>query len=174
MLQENMPGCRGPRVCHTALEDTVSPATISLLVESVNDPNIDPIIDSIFIGDSIGMHHCLNVVPIFFEYVSREKVTAAPKIMHGRQICAVACEALTLSWAMYSFNSGHFFSNIVSQNIPFVVVLAADTRRCGGALLKKFARCPTVAVSSGDLLQTIKASSITSTVHGYLSLFQRI
>jgi hypothetical protein len=167
MLQENMPGYRGPRVRHLASEDTVSQATVSLLAESVNDPHIAPIIDSIFLGDSGGMHHCLNVVPIFFEYVSPEKVTASPKCMHGHQICAVAREAITFTWAMYGFNSGHFFSNLESRNIPFVVVLAADTRPCGRALLKQFARCPTIAVSSDDLLQTIKASPVTSTVHGY-------
>ena len=83
-----------------------------MLDESVNDPNITPILDSIFIGDYGGMHHCLNVVPIIFKYVAPEKVTAAPKIMFGHQICAVAREALTLSWVMYGFNSGHFFSNI--------------------------------------------------------------
>ena len=107
-----------------------------MLAESVNDPNIAPILDSISIGDSGGMHHCLNVVPIVFEYVAPEKVTASPKIMFGCQICAVVLEALTFLWVMSGFNSGHFFSNIVSQNIPFVVILAADTRPCGRALLK--------------------------------------
>ena len=69
---------------------------------------------------------------------------------------------------MYGFNSGHFFSNIASRNIPFEVVLAADTRPSGRALMEIFLKCPTVLVSSDDILQTTKAFTIASTVlHGY-------
>ena len=113
-----------------------SPANIVMLVKSVNDPSIATILDSFVSGHSGGMHHCLNIVPILFEYVAPEKISAAAKPMFGHQVCAVAREAPTFLWAMYVFNSGHFFPNLASWNIPFVVVLAADIRHCRRALLK--------------------------------------
>ena len=64
MLQENMPGFRSLRVCHSVSKDMVSSANIVRLAKSVHDPSTAPILDSIFPGNSGGMHHCLNVVPI--------------------------------------------------------------------------------------------------------------
>ena len=168
MLPENMPGYHGPSVRHSESEvDTASPANFVMLAESLHDPNIAPILDIIFLGNSGGMHHCLTVVPIVFKFVPSAKISSTPKALFGNQICAVAREVLTFAWGVYGFNSGHFFSNLASRNIPFYDVLAADTRPSGRALLKQFVKCPTVSVSLEDPLQAIKASRITSTVHGY-------
>ena len=57
----------------------MSSANVVELAESVHNPSITPILDSIFLENSGGMHHCLNVVPIIFEYVTPDKVSLAPQ-----------------------------------------------------------------------------------------------
>ena len=76
-------------------------------------------------------------------------------------------ELITHSFAVYGFNTGNFASTS-SRNVQALdIVLAADSWRCGRAMFKKFSKCPQIADSVTDLLRCIKASSATSTIHGY-------
>ena len=131
---------------------------------NVMDLHCAPILSSIFLNDYHGHHHCLSNVPIWFKYMTAT-LTFKSKALIGNKLSQVAHSASCVSWEIYGVNSGHFFSTLASNNLPFEVDLAVDTRPLGRALFKQFRNCSTNCASSADLLRVITASPITATVH---------
>ena len=130
------------------------------------DPEISPLLTSILYDNSGGHHFCLQTVPILTGYLtSEEQETLKHVPLYNHSITVCASEAISFSFAIYGFNSGHFISH--HDLPPFEVVLAADIHQCGRALFKQFTRCPTISNSADDLLGRISSSTATTTIHGY-------
>jgi hypothetical protein len=71
-------------------------------------------------------------------------------------------------WAIYGFNSGHFWSTIQERGLPFRVVLACNPFVHGRALLHELLRCKIITNSAPALLDHIRDSGMTMKLMGYL------
>ena len=74
-----------------------------------------------------------------------------PKLSLSNQAASVAeYKSTQFSWMVYGFNSGHFLSTILSDKLPFHVVVAADYDAHGRALFHEIEKCPTILTSIHD------------------------
>jgi hypothetical protein len=76
---------------------------------------------------------------------------------------------MAFTWAIYGFNTGHFFSTISKRNLPFLTVLACDPYKSNRALFREFApSCPHVLPSAASLLDHIRGSGDSGSINGYI------
>ena len=171
---QNMPDFKGHCV---HVQPAVSTAVIAIFSIDVIDTHYTPILNSMFLHHSHGHCHFLSNVPIWFESVPANLTLASPsrpfKAFLGKKISEAARTASCVSWTIYGSNISHFFSSLVSYNMPFKVSPAADTRLPAHALFKQFGYLPLICPSSTSLLRVITASPITMTIHAYFIHSQR-
>ena len=169
MKPDNMPGYRGPRIRAPAPDAPVNLAAISALADSVEDPHIAPILQAIYLDESGGSTHCLEMVPVEFGHLSPSQLSASEGlVLYNNDIPLLASELSSFAWAVYGFNSGHFVSSLLGPSAADEIVLAADTRPVGRALFSEFTKCPVVLDSAIKLLERINLSTASTTIHGYL------
>jgi hypothetical protein len=97
------------------------------------------------------------------------KVTPSnARLLHNDKFPCYAQQVLQFSWAVYSFQGGHFASTIQSWNLPFQISLVCDPYKSGRSLFQEFTSCHQIFNSSTDMLNHIRASGDTSVIHGYL------
>jgi hypothetical protein len=77
-------------------------------------------------------------------------------------------QVLQFSWAVYSFQGGHFASTIQDCNLPFDVKLACDPFDSGRSLFKEFTSCRFVFGTANEMLNHIRLSGDTSPIHSYI------
>jgi hypothetical protein len=155
MQPENMPYYRGPRVQHQEdLEEaTVDVAADSLLTTIVTQERYKP--------------PCLANYPIRFgQFLSLTDTSVRP--MYNLEFPALAFQVARFSWAVYSFNSGHFSLTISTRNLPFYVLLACDPYEYVCALFTKFTGCQCILPSAAALLDHIRGSGDQCLIDGYL------
>ncbi len=90
------------------------------------------------------------------------------RLLHNDEFPSYAQQALQFSWAVYSFQGGHFASTIQSWNLPFHISFACDLYKSRCSLFQEFTLCGQIFNSSMDMLNHIHASGDTSVIHGYL------
>jgi hypothetical protein len=124
MKPENMPYYRGPRVRHLDdLEDAnTDVAAVSLLTIIVTKAQYIP--------------PCLANYPVQFGTIISPTDTDIRQL-YNSEFPALAFRAACFSWAIHSFNSGHFASTISMCNLPFDVMLACDPYAYGCALYER-------------------------------------
>jgi hypothetical protein len=114
-------------------------------------------------------HTHLSNIPVRFGH----KATALwhpglPHALLNSEFSSYAFQAMSFSWAVFSFSNGHFFSAVQTLHLPFHVSLACDPSEAGHSLFAEFAPSATVFSSGNALLQHVRVSGKTSVVHGYL------
>jgi hypothetical protein len=113
-----------------------------------------------------GLCHPSNVPIQFGNY---GKVTPSnAQLLHNDEFPCYDQQVLRFSWAVYSFQGGHFASTIQSWNLPFHISLACDQYKSRHSLFQEFTSCHQIFNSSTDMLNHIRASGNTSVIHGYL------
>ena len=167
MQPENMPGFRGPRFQATFPSDSDTTASAAFLTPATSsiDPALTVALSGVFLDGANGMSNNLHNVPICFGTLDSVSTRTVP--LYNGDIASMACSVSSFAWGVYGFNNGHFFSTMSIRNLPFRIVLAADTRPSGRALFKEHTNCPHIADSSAGLLQHIVSSKVTSPIHGY-------
>ncbi len=69
-------------------------------------------------------------------------------VRYNNKFPAYAFSASWFTWAIYSFNSGHFASSISTCNLPFNVTLVCAPFAYGGALMEEFTSCKCIFSST--------------------------
>jgi hypothetical protein len=141
MKAENMPYYCGP-----CIPLNHCPSGTSTDEADVDVNAATPMTTIITQGDS--RHTSLSIHPFqvgTFDRMPIEKL----RTNYNADIPALAYRAMTFSWAVYGFNSGHFISTFDKRNLPFWVVLACDPFEHGRALFNKFVACPTLSEIAG-------------------------
>jgi hypothetical protein len=77
-------------------------------------------------------------------------------------------QVLQFSWAVYSFQGGHFASTIQDQNLPFHIKLACEPFELGCSLFQEFTSCLQIFSTANEMLNHIWSSGDTSLIHGYM------
>jgi hypothetical protein len=88
--------------------------------------------------------------------------------MYNSEFPALTFQVACFSWAVYSFNSGHFASTISKRNLLFDILLVCDPYAYGSALFNKFTGCQCIFPSMATLLNHIRGSGDQSLLNGYL------
>ena len=160
----NMPGYRGPR-------RSSSPAAPAALLQPDDvDGTAQSIFTSIFLDDANG-HSALSHVPVVFGTFAPEVDLAAvyrSSPLYHSELVLTARTILEFQWAVYSFNSGHFMTNIRRHCLPFRVTLAADTTLSGRSCFKEFTNCQRILTGAKEMLDHVRSSGDTSPIDGYL------
>ena len=156
MQPENMPYYRGPRVKYPGnSKQTVNVAANSLLAMIVTQERFSP--------------PCLANYPVQFGRFPGDQVyDTNTRALYNSEYPALAFHASRFSWAVYSFNSGHFVSMILMRNLPFDIILACNPHAHGRALFDEFTTCPCILPSASALLDHIRGSGNQSLIDGYL------
>jgi hypothetical protein len=158
MRPENMPYYRGPRV------QPVTPTK-----DSANAHYIQSLLTDIVMSTSTAGTVLMNVPICFGHMVTALKTTTTRTCaLLNSEFASYAYHAMYFSWAVYSFSNGHFSSTIQSQHLPFHISMACDTSEAGRSLFAEFAPDAKVFSSGNDFLHHIRASGVTSAIHGYL------
>ena len=88
--------------------------------------------------------------------------------MYNLEFPVLAFRVACFSWAIYSFNSGHFASTISTRNLLFAVSLACNPYAYGRALFAEFTGCQFILPSAAALLDHICGSGEPGLINGYL------
>ena len=101
----------------------------------------------------------LSIYPSVFELHSKKQSSnVMPKSnLSNRAMSAAEYKSTQFAWMAYGFNSGHLFSTVTSEKLPFHLVLAADYDAHGRALFRELWKCPTVLPSIHDLLNYVRS-----------------
>ncbi len=91
------------------------------------------------------------------------------RALYNSDCPALAYRAMAFTWAIYGFNTGHFFSTISKCNLPFQTVLARNPYESNRALFRELApSCPHVLPSAASLLDHIRGSGDSGLIDGYI------
>jgi hypothetical protein len=155
MKPKNMPYYRGPRVIQPNTTDMHSVANHS-----------QAIILTAMVDNCHGLCHLSNIPVKFgnFGWVT----PSTSHSLHNDEFPCYALQVLQISWAVYSFQEGHFASTIQSQNLPFHVKMACNPYKLGCSLFQEFTSCRQIFGIANDMLNHILALGDTSVVHGYM------
>jgi hypothetical protein len=150
-----MPYYRGPRVRHQQESDntTIDAAAASLLTTIITQDR--------------DYTTCLANYPVRFGQFP-SPTPPGDRQMYNSEFPALAYRVARFSWAIYSFNSGHFSSTILTQNLPFAVTLACDPYAYRRALFTEFTGCRCILLSAAALLDHIRGSGKPGLIDGYL------
>jgi hypothetical protein len=99
--------------------------------------------------------------------IKRSGTPASRPLLNDKFLC-YAQQVLCFSWAVYSFQGGHFASTIQSWNLPFCISISCNPYEVGCSLFQEFTSCHHIFSSANDMLHYIRASGDTSVIHGYL------
>jgi hypothetical protein len=139
MKPKNMPYYRGPRVIPASQHD-----------QAPEDAHCQSIVSTVFVDNSHGLCHLSNV-PVQFGDFGKAPPPASRPLLNDEFPC-YAQQVLCFSWAVYSFQGGHFASTIQSQNLPFCVSIAWDPYEAGCSLFQEFTSCHHIFSSTNDML----------------------
>jgi hypothetical protein len=118
MKPKNMPYYHGPPIMPSTDTDDTSDAA-----------HCQAIVSPIMIKNCHGLCHLSNV-PI--QFGNCRKVTPPnARLLHNDKFPCYAQKVLQFSWAVYSFQAGHFASTTQSPNLPFHISLAHDPYKSG-------------------------------------------
>ena len=107
-------------------------------------------------SDADTAHTVLFCRPVQFGIFESGNTPPEIRDLYNSDCSALAYRATAFSWAIYGFNTGHFFSTITKRNLPFQTVWACDPYESNRALFKEFApSCPHVLPSAASLLDHI-------------------
>jgi hypothetical protein len=152
---KNMPYYRRPRIMPpTDTDDTSYAAHCQAIVSTIMIKNCHSLCH--LSNDPIQFGNCGKVTP------------PNAQLLHNDKFPCYAQQVLQFSWAVYSFQGGHFASTIQSWNLPFHISLVCDPYKTGCSLFQEFTSCCQIFNSSMDMLNHISASGDTSVIHGYL------
>ncbi len=113
MKPKNMPYYRGPCIMHPTDTDDTS-----------NAAHCQAIVSTVMIDNCHGLRHLSNI-PIWFGNFGKVAPPTA-RLLHNDEFPCYAQQVLHFSWAVYSFQGGHFASTIHSQNLLFHINLACN------------------------------------------------
>ena len=112
-----------------------------LTVANAEDTDVDAVamamISSILTRGDAGCTS-LCVRPAEFGDFNKLENTLVGRSLYNSDVLALAYRASHFIWAMYGFNSGHFSSTIIKQNLLFQVILACDPYESNCVLLHEF------------------------------------
>ena len=99
----------------------------------------------------------LPVSPYRFELHDQAHGEATMRELNlaNRGFSEVEFRSTIFIWMLYGFNSGHFFSAIQENSLPFEVIVAEDHDSKGRALCHEFGRCPNVLSGINDLIRFV-------------------
>ncbi len=155
MKPENMPYYRGPRVITPNDSDTSSDAN-----------HCQTIISMVLVDNCHGLCH-LSSIPVKFGNFGRVALSTS-RSLHNNEFPCYALQVLQFSWAVYSFQGGHFASTIQTRNLPFHVTLACDPFESGCSLFQEFTSCRQIFGTATEMQNHIRSSGDTSLIHGYM------
>jgi hypothetical protein len=114
-------------------------------------------------------HDILCCRPVTFGIFESGIAPRNTRALYNSDCPALAYCAMRFTWAIYGFNTGHFFSTILKRNLPFQTVLACDPYESNHALFREFAQsCPHVLPSTASLLDHIRGSGDSGSIDGYI------
>jgi hypothetical protein len=128
MKPENMPYYRGPRVITPSNSVTCSDAN-----------HCRAIVSMVMVDNCNGLCHLSNIPVKFDEFGLVTPSTS--RSLNNSEFPCYALQILQFSWAVYTFQGGHFASTIQSRNLPFHVKLACNPFESGRSLFQEFASC---------------------------------
>ncbi len=128
MKPKNMPYYHRPRVIQPNTTDTHSNANHS-----------QAIILMVMVDNCHGLCHLSNI-PVKFDNFGGVTPSTS-RSLHNNEFPCYALQVLRFSWAVYSFQGGHFASTIQSQNLPFHVKMACNPYELGRSLFQEFTSC---------------------------------
>jgi hypothetical protein len=155
MKPENMLYYHGPRVIPASQND-----------QAPEDAHCEPFVSTVFVDNSYRLCHLANV-PVQFGDFGKAPLPASCPLLNNEFPC-YAQQVLRFSWAVYSFQGGHFASTIQSRNLPFCVSIACNPYEVGGSLFQELTACRHIFSSANNMLHYIRASGDTFVIHGYL------
>ncbi len=155
MKPENMPYYRGPRVIQQNDANNSSDAD-----------HCQAIVTAALVDNHHGLCHLSNI-PVRFGELDRVASTSS-RSLHNDEFPCYAMQVLQFSWALYSFQGGHFASTIQSRNLPFHVKLSCNPFESGCSLFQEFTTCRQIFGTANEMLHYIRSSGDTSLVHGYM------
>jgi hypothetical protein len=107
--------------------------------------------------------------PVKFGIFVSSNTASNIRALYNSDCPALAYHAMAFTWAIYGFNTGHFFSTISKRNLPFQTVLACDPYESNRALFREFAPlCSHVLPSAASLLDHIRGSGESGSIDGYI------
>jgi hypothetical protein len=107
--------------------------------------------------------------PVRFGIFESSNTASNIRALYNSDCPALAYRAMAFTWAIYGFNTGHFFSTILKRNLPFQTVLACDPYESNRALIREFApSCPHMLPSAASLLDHIRGSGDSGSIDGYI------
>jgi hypothetical protein len=132
---------------------------------------VQSVLASIFIDDSNGHGKMLSHLPVPFG--SFEPAINLPAVycsspLYNSELVAAARYIMEFHWAVYSFKSGHFVTNVLRHTLPFRVTLAANHLLEGRSFFKEFAKYNKILANATKQLDHIWSSGETSPLDGYL------
>ncbi len=155
MKPENMPYYSGPKVITPNDSDTSSDAN-----------HCQTIISTVLVNNCHGFCHLSNI-PVKFGNFGRVTPSTSQSL-HNNEFPCYALQVLQFSWAVYSFQGGHFASTIQTRNFPFHVTLACDPFESGCSLFQEFTSCRQVFGTATEMQNHIRSLGDTSLLHGYM------
>jgi hypothetical protein len=157
MKPENMPYYSGPKVITPNDSDTSSDAN-----------HCQTIVSMVLVNNCHGHGLChLSNIPVKFGNFGRVTPSTSQSL-HNNEFPCYALQVLQFSWAVYSFQGGHFASTIQTRNLPFHVTLACDPFESGRSLFQEFTSCRQVFGTATKMQNHIRSLGDTSLVHGYM------
>ncbi len=118
---------------------------------------------------TVGLQH-LSHWPNGFGTLAPDAVRHNPTAhcLYNSKLTHTARMPAHFDWAVYGFNSGHFWSTIQGRGLPFRVVLACYPFVHGCALFRNFSGCKIITNSAPAMLDYVCGSGVTSKLTGYL------
>jgi hypothetical protein len=142
MKSKNMPYYRGPRVVkHDDTNDCLDANHCQALVMTA------------LVDNWHGLCHLSNIPVRFGELVRVTSSTS--RSLHNDKFPCFAMQVLQFSWAIYSFQGGHFASTIQSCNLPHHVKLACNPFESGCSLFQEFTSCRQTFSTANEMLHYI-------------------
>jgi hypothetical protein len=155
MKPENMPYYRGPRI-HTPTD-----------TGKRSDANhYHTIVSSVLVNNCHSLCHLSNI-PVKFGNFGRVTLSTS-RSLHNDEFPCYAMQVLQFSWAVYSFQGGHFASTIQDCNLQYDVKLACDPFDSKRSLFKEFTSCQFIFGTANEMLNHIRSLGDTSLIHGYI------
>jgi hypothetical protein len=164
MREENMPYYCGPQIPDAHCPEGASTDKTNATIDAHRSANV-----ATCLTNTETSHDILCCCPVTFGIFESGIAPCNIRALYNSDCPALAYRAMRFTWAIYGFNTGHFFSTISKRNLPFQTVLACDPYESNRALFRGFAQsCPRVLPSAASLLDHIRGSGDSGSIDRYI------